>query len=355
MDAIAAAWSRLGALPLAVEEATLEPHSLETASGWTRSSTVVRLSGGSEQGRGEDVTYSGEEQLAFQVRGLAEAVGDPTTLAAWCAAAAELDLFAGLAPDQPVSRSYRRWALESAALDLALRQAGESLHGALGIEATPPRFAVSTGLGGKPSVAPLEELLARFPKLRFKLDWAPEWDAALLADLATLGRVDVVDLKGLYTGSFSGPAPDPDAYRAVAEALPEAWLEDPAWTPETAAALAPFRERVTWDVPLHAAADLDTLPFRPRCVNLKPSRFGSIAETCAFAARCLDEGIAIYGGGQFELGPGRLQAQHLAALWSADAPNDLSPVGYHAARPADGLPEERLPAVSDQPGFGRAS
>ena len=40
--------------------------------------------------------------------------------------------FPGGPPTHEVSRTYRRWALESAALDLALRQGGRALHDVLG-------------------------------------------------------------------------------------------------------------------------------------------------------------------------------------------------------------------------------
>ena len=36
-------------------------------------------------------------------------------------------------------------------------------------------------------------------------------------------------------------------------------------------------------------------------------------------------GAGAYGGGQFELGPGRGQIQHLASLFHPDAPNDVAP------------------------------
>jgi len=41
-----------------------------------------------------------------------------------------------------VALRFRQWAFESAALDLALRQAGRSLHDVLGLEQQPLRFVV---------------------------------------------------------------------------------------------------------------------------------------------------------------------------------------------------------------------
>ena len=52
----------------------------------------------------------------------------------------------------------------------------------------------------------------------------------------------------------------------------------------------------------------------------------------------------MYGGGQFELGPGRGQIQRLASLFYADGPNDVAPSEYNAAGPQPGLPTSPLPA-----------
>ena len=63
---------------------------------------------------------------------------------------------------------------------------------------------------------------------------------------------------------------------------------------------------------------------------------------------CADKGIAIAGGGQFELGPGRGQIQYLASLFHPDTPNDVAPRAYNNADPAPGLPTSPLqPAVSE--------
>ena len=37
----------------------------------------------------------------------------------------------------------------------------------------------------------------------------------------------------------------------------------------------------------------------------------------------------MYGGGQFELGPGRGQIQLLASIFHPDTPNDVAPGGYN--------------------------
>jgi hypothetical protein len=50
----------------------------------------------------------------------------------------------------------------------------------------------------------------------------------------------------------------------------------------------------------------------------------------------------MYGGGQFELGPGRGQIQYLASLFHPDGSNDVAPGGYNEVEPRAGLPESPL-------------
>ena len=186
-----------------------------------------------------------------------------------------LELFPEPARHEP-SILYRRWAFESAALDLALRQAGVSLAEHLGREARPLTFVVSLRLGKPPSIEPVRKRLDQYPSLRFKLDPTSEWDDSLIAELVETGAVDSVDFKGLYKGTIVDQDADPDLYRRVTDAFPYAWIEDPELTPETDEVLRPHRDRVTWDAPIHSVDDIEALPFPPKMVNIKPSRFGSL-------------------------------------------------------------------------------
>ena len=93
---------------------------------------------------------------------------------------------------------------------------------------------------------------------------------------------------------------------------------------------------------MHSVADAETLPFKPRCLNSKPSRFGSVQRLLDFYDWCAAEGVELYGGGQFELGPGRGQVQLLASLFHPEAPNDVAPSAYNAAGPRPGLPASPL-------------
>ena len=131
-------------------------------------------------------------------------------------------------------------------------------------------------------------------------------------------------------------------YRRVVEAFPNAWVEDPdVVTPETAAVLADVHDRITWDAPIHSIDDIESLPFPPRMVNIKPSRIGGLKKLCDTYDYCAEHGIGAYGGGQFELGPGRGQNQYLASLFHPDTPNDLAPVGFNVDDPEPGLPSSR--------------
>ncbi len=91
----------------------------------------------------------------------------------------------------------------------------------------------------------------------------------------------------------------------------------------------------------------------PRTVNLKPSRFGSLHALFDAYDFCAERGMGAYGGGQYELGPGRGQIQYLAALFHADAPNDIAPAGYDALEPEPGLPASPLPPDPEPTGFRR--
>jgi hypothetical protein len=86
-------------------------------------------------------------------------------------------------------------------------------------------------------------------------------------------------------------------------------------------------------------------------VNVKPSRLGSLRELFLAYAYCDMREITMYGGGQFELGPGRGQIQYLASLFHPDAPNDVAPGGYNHTDLGDGLAESPLAPEPQAMGF----
>jgi len=337
-------------LPLVVESCHLVGLGRVVSSAFERHTTVVRLSGAGEEGVGEDVTYDTGEQKAFQrAVGLPDLAG-ATTLAGCSRGLDDVDLFPEGTTWEP-SRQYRRWGLESAALDLALRQGGRSLADVLGREARPVRFVVSLRLGNPPTIEPLRRLLELYPGLRFKLDPTSQWTDALIEQVAATGAVDVMDFKGGYKGTLVDQPADADLYRRIVQAFPAAWLEDPALGRSTESALAGHEARITWDAHIHSVDDIRGLPCKPRVLNCKPSRFGALHRLLDTYDYCAAQGIGLYGGGQFELGPGRGQIQALAALFHADAPNDVAPRGYNEPRPEPGLPTSPLRPDLDRVGF----
>jgi L-alanine-DL-glutamate epimerase-like enolase superfamily enzyme len=346
-----ATFDLLADLPVEIDGYSLEGLKAEVSSGFERLSTVVHLHGAGHEGVGEDVVYDGVDQTAMQEAGPVQPLPGRYTLAEFCKLVDSLDLFP-VEPQRDVSRLYRRWTFHSAALDLALRQAGRPLYEVLGREPRPVTFVVSLRLGEPPSLDPLTQRLEHYPTLRFKLDPTTSWDPELIAALVATNAVDSLDFKSLYTGTIVDQETDPLLYRRVVDAFPDAWLEDPdIVNPESAAVLADQHDRITWDAPIHSIADIEALSFAPHMVNIKPSRIGSLPDLCATYDYCAERGIGAYGGGQFELGPGRGQAQYLASLFHPDTPNDLAPPGYNVSDPADGLPSSPLPVTADATGF----
>jgi len=342
----------LAGLPLEVEGYALDGLEREVSSDFVRLSTLVRLRGAGEEGIGEDVTYDGLDQIALRDAGPSLPLAGSHTLDSFSRRLDDLELFP-VEPVREVSRRYRRWAFESAALDLALRQAGRSLAAAVGREPEPVRFVVSLRLGEPPSLAPLRARLSLYPDLQFKLDPTGSWDSELIRALAATGAVEAVDFKGHYRGSSVDQTGGPDLYRRVVEAFPDAWIEDPDLSrPEIDAVLHRSRDRITWDAPIHSVADIEALPFPPRMVNLKPSRLGGLRELCRAYDHCRERGIGAYGGGQFELGPGRGQIQYLASLFHPDSPNDVAPTGFNDVSPPPGLQTSPLSPAPAATGFG---
>ena len=336
-------------MPLTVDGYALDGLEQDVSSGFLRKTTVIRLHGHGEMGFGEDVTYDALEHDVQQVRGpLLPLTGD-WTLHTFSQHLAQQALFER-EPDQAASVDYRRWAFESAALDLALRQDGIALGDVLGRSATPVTFVVSMRLGEPATTARLRAWLELYPDLRFKLDATPDWSSELIGELAATGAVDSVDFKGQYHGTVVDTIPDAELYRRVVDGLPDAWLEDPALTPETEAVLEPHRDRVTWDAVIHSVADIEALRWPPRTVNVKPSRFGSVERLFAAYDHCAAHGIGVYGGGQFELGAGRGQIQLLASLFHPATPNDVAPGGFNLD-PQPGLAASPLAIVPERIGF----
>jgi hypothetical protein len=343
-------YALLSELPLQIEAYSLEPLSRQMAPERTRHTTVIHLLGGGEEGVGEDVTPTEPEQVSFRQAEPVAVSGD-WTIDSFSAHLDTLELFP-TPPPHALLRPFRRWAFESAALDLALRQARRSLASALGREPRRLTFVNSLRLPDPPRIEPIHERLHLFPRLRFKLDPTTDWDERLIAQLAATDAVDTLDLKGQYPpqAPVTQP-PDPRLYERVVRAFPDAWIEDPAITPETWKVLEPHRDRITWDAPLHSLADIEGLATCPRAINIKPVRFGTVRTLLGVYDYCAADDIAMYGGGFGELGPGRHQIQYLAALFHPDTPNDVAPSGYNNETLLPTLPTSPLAPTPARTGF----
>ncbi len=327
-------WPRLAGLTLVIERIT----------------THVRLSGAGADGLGEDVSVSREDGSALHETRPRLPFEGEWTLAGFCDHLASLEVWPE-PPEWDVARNFRRWSFESAALDLALRQAGRSLHDVLALEPQPVRFVNSLGLGKEPSIDPVRRRLARSPGVRFKLDAEATWAHALVDEVAATGAVDTIDFKGHYGFEVEDPQALGALYDHVLAAFPDAYLEDPHDLPEIAQRLGHHVERLSYDSPIRRADDIGATPLPARVVNVKPTRIGSLALLFEVYARCAHEQRPMYGGGMGELGVGRGQIELLAALFHADAPNDVAPSAYNLDDPPGALPASPLAPRPEATGF----
>jgi L-alanine-DL-glutamate epimerase-like enolase superfamily enzyme len=332
-------WDAFAGLEVRIDDYSTQRRELVVSPEFTRVTTTVVMHSGDHQGQGEDVTYTATDHDAFPAH---EMLAGTWTLHDLSRRLDELELWEA-EPQMEASRDYRRWAFESAALDLALRQADRSLADAAGRAYRPVRFVAST----RADIEPYRRLN---PALEFKLDADAAWDRALLERLAASDRVRVVDFKAYYRGTSVDLAPDPELYRLVAQLLPDAVLED-AWLEDGCReALAGAEDRLSFDAPIHAWRDVEKLPLEPRWLNIKPSRLGTLRRLLECIEECEGRGIRMYGGGQFELGPGRRQIQRLASVFYPDTPNDVAPSEYNDGPARPGLATSPLPAPGG-PGF----
>jgi hypothetical protein len=344
-------WPRLAGLPLVIEGCEYERLHATLAFEFERVTTHVRLVGVGVEGLGEDVSPFREDGTTLHETGLALPLEGEWTLSGFCDHLASLELFPE-PPEWAVAERFRNWAFESAALDLALRQADRSLHEILAREPQPVRFVNSLGLGKEePSMEPLRRRLDRSPGVRFKLDAEATWSPALVDEVAATGAVDTIDFKGQYGFEVDDPEALAALYDRVLAAFPDSYLEDPHDRPEIAERLGDHLERISYDAPIRTAEDIGATPLADRVVNVKPSRIGRLHNLFEVYARCTRERRPMYGGGMGELGVGRGQIELLAALFHPDAPNDVAPSAYNQDDPTVPLPASPLPARPAATGF----
>ncbi len=242
-------------LPLAIDDVACAVGTVEvpTYPGGCRPSAIVTLTGTGTRGVGEHVAWSVADHERFARVASAGAPRGHWRLGEWAVTLGER-----------VADPYVRAALEGAALDLALRQAGASLFGLVGRPAAPVRYVVSFDRREDP-VAEVGAWRAVAPHLEFKVDADPAWDDAVYAALAHTGAVVTVDFKG------GGRRDD---HERAHRFLPHAWIEDPAV--EAAPWSASTMRRLSFDGRVTSAAALDVLPAPAAAINEKPARQGGV-------------------------------------------------------------------------------
>jgi L-alanine-DL-glutamate epimerase-like enolase superfamily enzyme len=339
-------WERVAELPLVVEGYSLEKLDGNSLFGFDRVTTQYRLSGAGTDGVGEDVGLFDENAEKLHAEGPYLDLAGAWTLGSFVEHLATVDQWKVAPPEWEMARAWRNWAFESAALDLALRQAGETLPAALGRPVSPLRFVNSLGLGDPASIDGIARRVALNPSVGFKLDAAPDWTPAVVDELVGLGCVATVDFKGRYGLPVEDEAALVEMYRVVLASFGDALFEDPHELPEVEALLDPVRDRLSFDAPIHRVGDITT-----RTINVKPSRIGGLRPLLEIYEWCATEGVAMYGGGMGEVGIGRGQVELLAALFHPDTPNDVAPSAFNAVEPVDGLPGSPLVLDGLVPGF----
>jgi L-alanine-DL-glutamate epimerase-like enolase superfamily enzyme len=252
-----------------------------------RPSTVLEVSGDGQAGFGEHVAFSDEEQQAFVhgVEGL---------LVAASGRVAEIV--------RPSGPSMQRAALESAVIDLAMRQAGLGLRELCGLAEGRLRWVSSFAACLDPAAR------ARALAGEVKVDVDPRWDEAAMEALAG-ESVAILDFKEGGTPALA---------TRLSAAFPTAIFEDPP--------LGGAHARVARDRSLVSATEVQAAVGRGEAINVKVPRLGGVLAALEALALAREGGVLAYFGGMFEVSPGREQARQLAALFCADAPNDLAPL-----------------------------
>ena len=142
--------------------------------------------------------------------------------------------------------------------------AASRLGEALGREYRDVTFVSST------RATALDDWLALYPDLRFKLDPTPEWTDERARDARGPRQRRRRRPEGPVQGHGRRQPGRPRALPARRRGLPgRVDRGSRRSTPETDAVLEPHRDRITWDAPIHSWADVEALPFAPKCLNVQ--------------------------------------------------------------------------------------
>jgi len=320
-------YDSLADLPLTILGSDRTSRRREMAGEATRVTSTFVLLAEDEFGAGEDVTHEAVDHEALPDTLPLDFAGE-YTFDEFSQSLEAVDLFPTKPPEREVSRAYRRWALESAALDLALKQNDTTLASRFGRERSPVRFVVSAPVPDGDTTR-VEEILAVTPTCEFALKPTDGWTADTLARLAATDAVRVLDLSDQSDGNGDDRAPNPQLYRRVFETFPDAIVADPVVSEAVHDLLAAYSGRLSLSASVHSTANLRGTPFDPDWCSITPSRFGTVRSLLETIEYCVEQDISMYGGGQCELCVGRGHIQLLASLFYPNGPNEVAPRAYN--------------------------
>lgn len=290
--------------------------------------STINIYGDGKTGYGEDVTFL--PQYHDDLEGVCRRVvaNDHLTLGEFVKSIRELEIF-GVKPNDHESVCCRRWAFESAALNLALKQNSKSIGDFTNIQWVNPSYVVSLRVQSPKEIDRIKSILDILPSQKFKVDATSSWSDQMVYELASLNCISIVDLKGHYLNTPLEQSADMNLYHQVFEGLSDSYVEDPLICSETESLINFHRNRVTWDAPIFSSFDLDRMPVPGVGVNIKPSRCGGLRELIDLYDYCRKSARFTYFGGQYEVSIGREQNQYLAGLLCPNNFNDIAPTYFN--------------------------
>lgn len=319
-------YERIADLPLRIETDERTSRQWEVAGGDTRVTSTFVLLAGEEFGAGEDVTRERVDHEALPDPPIFDFSG-AYTFEEFSRHLEDVDLFPTKPPECERSRDYRRWALESAALDLALKQNGTNLGSVLDRDYSPVRFVASYHVpDGDPTR--VTDVLGVNPACEFKVDLHEAWTDDTFETLAGTDAVAVLDLNGHGDDEVAQP-PSVDRYQRAFETFPDAIAEDPAVDDSVRDLLESHSDRLSWETPITGVDDVRDRPFPVQWCSINPSQFGTVHSLFETIEYCEAHDINMYGAGQSELCVGRAHIQLLASIFYPNGPNDVAPRSYN--------------------------
>jgi len=162
-------YSKISDLELHIKKINTETQEKQVSEHFTRRTTTVTISGKEKTGKGEDVIWEAEKHSYPQLN-----LEGSYSFREFSKMLDDKELFPEDTEYTETDQKYRRWAVESAALDLALKQNNTTLAEVLDKKYSPLRFVVSPSMN-EPSIEKLENLIELNPSIEFKLDASEDW------------------------------------------------------------------------------------------------------------------------------------------------------------------------------------